>query len=406
MRQEPQIQSNRDGRKNGLLNITAYFLSQKRLNEVLPLESLPTAARFFDIAEPRNAGLSRTAVISAYETAAIAWLNERKFPSLGQLITEGRVISGAFFTHAGPFFGREIEDAAIQFAAKGYTSKKPILWTKLDGLQEALKLTFQAHPDNYTTKSAPGEMAGKNHLFVVGRITELTDGEIQAQGYIVGRLHEEPRRGIPVIDRFNRLPWNMEVFPIQINEFALGSKETTPTPTELKLLKSTREEDVKNAFAEILGEPFVPRDWGGERSDLVTSNLSIEGVRVVAAFAFKGKSVPRPLRIKEMGDTATKEADSFRSLQTSSSFSIAIRSPPLCENSCARTQCGLRSSSRSACWMGPKRFEFSVHTTSSDSHRGRQHHRTSLPFEIWKMQTGSGCRLSYANPGKRASRHL
>jgi hypothetical protein len=95
-------------------------------------------------------------------------------------------------------------------------------------------------------------MAGKNHLFVVGRITDLTDGEIQAQGYIVGRLHEEPRRGIPVIDRFNRLPWNMEVFPIQINEFALGSRETTPTPTELKLLKSTREEDVKNAFAEIL----------------------------------------------------------------------------------------------------------------------------------------------------------
>jgi len=35
---------------------------------------------------------------------------------------------------------------------------------------------------------------------------------------------------------------------------------------------------------------------------LVTSNLSIEGVRVVAAFAFKAKSVPRPLRIKEMGD--------------------------------------------------------------------------------------------------------
>jgi hypothetical protein len=285
-----------------LLNITAYFLSQKRLNEVLPSESLPAAARFFDISEPRNAGLSRTAVISAYETAAIAWLNERKFSSLGQLITEGRAAPGAFFTHDGAFFGREIEDAAIQFAAKGYTSKKPILWTKLDALQEGLKLTFQAHPDNYTTKSAPGEMAGKNHLFVVGRITELTDGNIQAQGYIVGRLHEEPRRGIPVIDRFNRLPWNMEVFPIQISEFALGSRETTPTPTELKLLKSIREEDVKNAFAEILGEPFVPQDWGGERSDLVTSNLSIEGVRVVAAFAFKGKSIPRPLRIKEMGD--------------------------------------------------------------------------------------------------------
>jgi hypothetical protein len=87
----------------------------------------------------------------------------------------------------------------------------------------------------------------------------------------------------------------------QIDQFAAGAKETTPTPRELASLKTLPEEQVKNAFAEILCEPFIPRDWGGERSDLVTSNLSIGGERVVAAFAFKGKSVPRPLRIADMG---------------------------------------------------------------------------------------------------------
>ena len=54
-----------------MLNISAYFLSQKRLNEVLPPETLAPTARFFDISEPANRGLSRTAVVGAYESAAI-----------------------------------------------------------------------------------------------------------------------------------------------------------------------------------------------------------------------------------------------------------------------------------------------------------------------------------------------
>lgn len=283
------------------MNISAYFLSQKRLNEVLPPETLAPAARFFDISEPANRGLTRTSVIGTYEGAAIAWLSTRKFPSLGQLLIEHKAASGTFFTHDAAFFGKDIEAAALQLAAKGFTSKKPILWTKLDAFKPGLKLTLQAHPDNYTTNSAAGEMAGKNHLFLAGRITEIDAEEIRAQAYIVGRLHEEPRLGVPSIDRFNRLQWNMEIFPSQIDQFASGAMETPPAPGELEALKRIAEVDVKNAFAEILGEPFVPSDWGGERSDLATSNLSIGGVRIAAAFAFKGRSVPRPLVIKGMG---------------------------------------------------------------------------------------------------------
>lgn len=284
-----------------VLNISAYFVSQKRLNEVIPPETLAPAARYFDISESHNRGLSRTSVIAAYESAAIAWLSARKFPSLGQLLIEQNITSGAFFTHDGPFFGKDIEAAALECASNGFTSKKPMLWTKLDLFKEGLKLTVQAHPDNYTTNSAAGEMAGKKHLFLAGRITEIDEDEIRAQAYIVGRLHEEPRMGAPSLDRFNRLEWNMEMFPGQIDQFAAGAMETTPTPRELQVLKGIAEVEVKNAFAEILGEPFVPSDWGGERSDLTTSNVSVGGARITAAFAFKGKSVPRPLVIKEMG---------------------------------------------------------------------------------------------------------
>ena len=42
----------------------------------------------------------------------------------------------------------------------------------------------------------------------------------------------------------------------------------------MKLMNNMREDDVKHAIAEIIGAPFVPKDWGGERSDLFTEQLA------------------------------------------------------------------------------------------------------------------------------------
>ena len=137
----------------------------------------------------------------------------------------------------------------------------------------------------------------------------------------MGRVHEQPRMGMPTVDRFNRLQWEMEVFPFQIDQFACSQEETTPTKGELVAMRQVPEVDVKNAFAEILGEPFVPSDWGGEQSDLVTSYLKIEGAPVVTAFALKGRSVPRPLTIAEMG----KHGDQAGRLFTGTSDFVVVQ---------------------------------------------------------------------------------
>jgi hypothetical protein len=50
-----------------------------------------------------------------------------------------------------------------------------------------------------------------------------------------------------------------------------------------------REETVKNAFAILIGESCVPKDWGGERSDLYTTRAIIGGRQVSAAWLFKGR---------------------------------------------------------------------------------------------------------------------
>jgi hypothetical protein len=55
------------------------------------------------------------------------------------------------------------------------------------------------------------------------------------------------------------------------------------------------------AFAEILGEPDVPKDWGGEQFDLWTTHLLVEGQPLRAAFLFKGPAEFKPMTIASLG---------------------------------------------------------------------------------------------------------
>jgi hypothetical protein len=100
-----------------------------------------------------------------------------------------------------------------------------------------------------------------------------------------------------------RMSWAQRVraYPEIIDPFAKLSEEKAATAAELKLLLTIPEEDVKHAFAAIIGEPFVPKDWGGEKSDLQTSHVHIEGRPVSAAFIFKGPSVRGEMHPANMG---------------------------------------------------------------------------------------------------------
>lgn len=91
-----------------------------------------------------------------------------------------------------------------------------------------------------------------------------------------------------------------EIWPQQCDQFeAIAGKRATATDRAAVALLS--EEQVKNAFASIIGEPFVPKDWGGETSDLYTTRLTIEQEPVAAAFAFKGPALKGTLHPTGMG---------------------------------------------------------------------------------------------------------
>jgi hypothetical protein len=70
---------------------------------------------------------------------------------------------------------------------------------------------------------------------------------------------------------------------------------------DLEPLKAIPEQAIKTAFAEIVGELVVPNDWSGERSDLFSDRVVLNGSRISTAFAFKGPAQFRPMAMAQLG---------------------------------------------------------------------------------------------------------
>lgn len=78
-------------------------------------------------------------------------------------------------------------------------------------------------------------------------------------------------------------------------------KKVVGTPPMATSLKNLSESAFKKGIQKILGEKGEFKDWGGEKSDLMTTRLVFKGKRIRAAFAFKGPGQPGKLTIAKMG---------------------------------------------------------------------------------------------------------
>src|SRR5690606_12741036 len=78
------------------------------------------------------------------------------------------------------------------------------------------------------------------------------------------------------------------VSPRQIDQFAHVDFDAPVSRSDLEALRDVPEAEVKAVFAQLLGEPVIPKDWGGEQMDLWTTRLLVDGVQLSAAFLLKG----------------------------------------------------------------------------------------------------------------------
>ena len=125
-----------------------------------------------------------------------------------------------------------------------------------------------------------------------------------------------------------------EIQPSSIDQFSkiLEIRNNETEPPDISLMKSIPENDVKIAFAEILNEGVVPKDWGGEKSDLFTTNISINGKYRSSAFLLKGPAKFAPMKMTHLGkngdqiDRLFTEPAEVLILQHCHSVETAVRS--------------------------------------------------------------------------------
>ena len=91
-----------------------------------------------------------------------------------------------------------------------------------------------------------------------------------------------------------------EVYPSQLDEFSKVADSPRPSKYALGVISKMPEDEIKECFAQILGQPFVGNDWGGETSDLSTL-VTLKGVPKSAAFAFKGPCIKGKFTVSKMG---------------------------------------------------------------------------------------------------------
>lgn len=273
-------------------DLTCWYVNARRIVEL---------TGFTPAAHPsgKDSQAAKTAELRQFKDAVVAWMHRNNPSPLEVLLARGELGTGTIFTHHSNFFfsGLSKVDEARR---KGKPIRKLATgYSKLDEWQSGGRLEFEFHDEHLTSQSAWSQMAGQQRKFVLGVVTDIQGGAIKCAPYVVANI----------VDSSSRLqgdsgPWHnhLEVHVSEIGSFEKAQTvQDRLTKASLDLLKDVPEADVKAAFAEIINEPMVPKDWGGEASDLFSSRVVLDGRRIATAFLFKGPAKFHPMTPAHLG---------------------------------------------------------------------------------------------------------
>ena len=142
-------------------------------------------------------------------------------------------------------------------------------------------------------------------LSILAQVREVTESALVAAPLVMGA----PFFGHPYNDRFKqRLPHMLflafeyyQLFSEDIGEFQKAGQVAEVSDDEwIRAMKDIPEREIKARFAELLHD-HAGKDWGGEINDYYTAHLHVAGKRTDAAFIFKGPSVFREMKPKDLG---------------------------------------------------------------------------------------------------------
>lgn len=231
--------------------------------------------------------------VELFERALAAYLAQNHVASVAVEHLQGRLRQGQLvwleqdIAFKGVFVALEVVERGGHGRASFSTGLATNRKVRVSGTYNVARLTCS---------TAAGELSGIKQQFVLGYVQSITAEEIELRPIVIARRWLRPT---PEIYRDPVDP--AHVWPSTVDQFAGVDFRRRLTKADLNVLKEISETVVKSSFADIFGEPDVPKDWGGEQCDLWTSRLSVEGQPLRAAFVFKGPAKFEPMTIATLG---------------------------------------------------------------------------------------------------------
>ena len=101
--------------------------------------------------------------------------------------------------------------------------------------------------------------------------------------------------------RFRSSPTCCEQLHVDDIDSFIKVRKVSPSQVKRIVPLNVEENFIKNSLAEIIGEQFIQKDWGGECGDLYTTRVILKGKRIATAFMLKGKGLRGKLTLSKCG---------------------------------------------------------------------------------------------------------
>jgi hypothetical protein len=281
--------------KKKFIQIMGWYINLQRIIQLLNNEQLSVLTKSLKDVNGIDSPDSQLAITRSLAKKELEkWLHINKVETLEKLVVDNKLEKGCLFTHYSDFYGRGLSKY-YKFIPKNAVA---LIYSKLK-ISSGYKTIIKYSPNNLVSNSSWGRLSGHSRLFVFGYIEDIEGKIISARPYIIGDIYNDINN---LVDNWNYNNYG-ELHITNIDSFSkvIDFLEKETQSLNLQELKNISEEYIKKSFAEIIHEGSVPKDWGGEKSDLFSNNVIINRKKVSSAFMFKGPAKFHKMKISDLG---------------------------------------------------------------------------------------------------------
>lgn len=271
-----------------------FFIHQRLILQLLDSYHKTILSTLLQNTKHYDDHLKQTFINDSFTEVITKYFAAKKIKSLEELlITNSKLKKGQVIWFYNNFYFKGIVKASKD-SEKGKLPAYAEFYIHLKRYNKTIKGKYNYEHVHWY--SATDRLSGHKSKFIVAYIDGIQKDEIVLRPmFISDRFlkdeilyeYDSPslKLDISEIDEFNQvkcIPHDYEELDIQKN-------------------KGISEERIKHSIAEILYENNIPKDWGGESSDLFTNHIHIDGKRYNAAFLLKGPSKFHQMTVKDLG---------------------------------------------------------------------------------------------------------